>query len=251
MRSIACPLVQGWNRRTPMTIVNRTHRFIFIHIPKTGGTSVKEHLRHYLKEADAHIDRPVDAARLGTPNGGVLKKHSSATEVCKALGRAEFDSFFKFCVVRNPFIRTISLFRFLKFNFRSWPRADLMENINTLEEFVSSPIFSSTGPGGIVSPQLHWLTDQSGASCVDFIARVERIEEDFSKIKTRLALPPSGKPLLRRNVSKGDPDELAAELTSGSIVDVIRNRYACDFSSFGYSTEPSEAAVELEGRSHQ
>jgi hypothetical protein len=72
MRSIACPLVQGWNRRTPMTIVNRTHRFIFIHIPKTGGTSVKEHLRHYLKEADAHIDRPVDAARLGTPNGGVL-----------------------------------------------------------------------------------------------------------------------------------------------------------------------------------
>jgi hypothetical protein len=230
-----------------MTIINSSYRFIFIHIPKTGGTSVKEHLRQYCRDGDVHIDRPADAERLGTPDGIQLKKHSSAPQVRKALGRTEFDAFFKFCVVRNPFIRTISLFRFLKFNFRSWPRAELMESINTLEEFVASSVFRSSGPGGIASPQVHWLTDKSGTSCVDFIARVERIEEDFSEIISRLALPASRKPLLRRNASKGDVDKLAAELASGSVVDVIRSRYASDFRFLGYSTEPGEA-VELEGR---
>jgi hypothetical protein len=231
-----------------MTVINRSYGFIFIHIPKTGGTSVKEHLRQYRQDADVHIDRPVDADRLGSPNGVALKKHSSAAEVRKALGGSGFDGFFKFCVVRNPFVRTMSLFRFLKFNFRSWPRASLMEDMNTLEEFVVSPIFRTSGPGGIVSPQVHWLTDKSGANRVDFIARVERIEEDFSEIKTRLALPPSGKPLLRRNASRGDAEKLAAELMSGSVVDMIRNRYASDFRVLGYSTDPGEA-LELEVRS--
>jgi hypothetical protein len=230
-----------------MTIINRSYGFIFIHIPKTGGTSVKEHLRQYREDTDVHVDRPADADPLGSPNGVALKKHSSAVQVRKALGRPEYDNFFKFCVVRNPFVRTMSLFRFLKFNFRSWPRADLMEDINTLEEFVASPLFRTSGPGGIVSPQVHWLTDKSGVSCVDFIARVESIEEDFSAIKSRLALPPSPKPLLRRNASKGDAEKLAAELMSGSVVDVIRSRYASDFRVLEYSTDPGEG-VELEGR---
>jgi hypothetical protein len=227
-----------------MTIINRTYGFVFIHVPKTGGTSVKEHLRQYSKETDVHIDRPADAEQLVSVNGVKLAKHSSATQIRKLLGRTEFEGFFKFCVVRNPFVRTMSLFRFLKFNFRSWPRAHLMQEINTLEEFVCSPIFSGSGPGGIVSPQLHWLTDRSGASCVDFIARVERIDDDFSKIKAQLALPLSGKPLLRRNASKGDAEKLAIELNSGRVVDVIRARYASDFRFLGYSTEPGEA-VEL------
>lgn len=229
-----------------MTIINRTHRFIFIHVPKTGGTSVTEYLRGYGGEDDLYVDRPT-AAGSETPLGAArLRKHSSAVQVRKELGSQEFDSFFKFCVVRNPFVRTMSLFRFLKFNFRSWPRSHVMENINSLEEFAGSAMFRSSGPGGIMSPQIHWLADQAGASCMDFIARLENIEEDFSQIQAHLALPLSSKPLQKRNQSKGDADSLAAELASGKVVDAIRRRYASDFAFLGYSTDPRDA-VEFNG----
>jgi len=227
-----------------MTVINRTHRFIFIHIPKTGGTSVKEHLRQYHSGSDLCINRPVGAEELGSASGVTVKKHSSAIEVREALGAAEFDRFFKFCVVRNPFIRTISLFRFLKFNFRSWPRSAIMDQIDSLADFVTSPIFRGSGPGGIVSPQVHWFVDKSGTNCVDYIARIENLEEDFRNVGMRLGLSLTDTPLRRRNQSLGNVDRLTDELMSGMVVDAIRNRYAADFQLLEYSTEPTKA-VEL------
>jgi hypothetical protein len=228
-----------------MTIINRTYRFIFVHIPKTGGTSLKEHLRIYCSPGDIHTDRALDQDTAAFATDARIKKHSSAVQVRDALGSAEFERFYKFCVVRNPFVRTLSLFRFLKFNFRDWPRSAMMDEINTLEEFVASPLFRRRGPGGIVEPQIRWLSDSSGASYMDYIARVETIEDDFRVIKARLGLPLSGRPLLKRNVSKGDAISLAAELDSARVVDAIRTRYASDFRLLGYSTEPGEAILKL------
>jgi hypothetical protein len=225
----------------PMTIINKTHRFIFIHIPKTGGTSVKEQLRQYRTASDLYINHPADTQGFASARAVKIRKHSSAIEVRTALGAAEFSRFFKFCAVRNPFSRTISLFRFLKFNFRAWPRSDVMEKMDSLEEFVASPIFRSRGPGGIISPQVHWLVDESGANCMDFIVRTETIEHDFRQIKARLGLPEAAAPLLKRNQSKGEAEEFAAELVSGTVVDAIRSRYAADFRLLEYSKEPNEA----------
>lgn len=229
-----------------MTIINKTYGFIFIHVPKTGGTSVKEHLREYGEAGDVHINLTSDAERLRLASGIKLRKHSTARDVCKAIGAYEYECLFRFCVVRNPFVRTLSLFRFLKFNFRAWPRADVMDELHTLEEFVAAPIFRSAGPGGIISPQMHWITDQAGRRYVDFIARTEKIEDDLLEIRARLQLPPPSKPLLRRNASKGDAGHLIPDLTAGSVVDAIRTRYASDFQFLGYSTDPDEAA-EFEG----
>src|SRR5437016_1998357 len=117
-----------------MTIINKTYGFIFVHVPKTGGTSVKEYFRAYGGADDLHIGGPADAERVRAFSELDLKKHSPVVQIRRAMGRAEFDRYFKFCVVRNPFIRTLSLFRFLKFNFRSWPRSSMMDEINTIEQ---------------------------------------------------------------------------------------------------------------------
>jgi hypothetical protein len=224
-----------------MTIINSTHHFIFIHVPKTGGTSVKEYLRAYRGQTDLHVNRPTDVGPAALLNGMAIKKHSSASQIRRALGPAEFDRFFKFCVVRNPFVRAMSLFRFLKFNFRSWPNAEVMETIDTLADFVVAPIFRTAGPGGIIRPQVNWLSNRSGETYLDFIARVEAIESDFHKIRCRIGLPESEIPLKRRNASRGDVELFAAELNSGIVVDAIRARYAADFAFLHYSTDPVSA----------
>lgn len=224
-----------------MTIINNTYGFIFIHVPKTGGTSVKEHFREYCREGDVHINLRSGAEPSRSVGGVKLRKHSTARVVCKVIGKVEYDRLFKFCVVRNPFIRTLSLFRFLKFNFRSWSGSEMMDELHTLEEFVTAPLFASPGPGGIIAPQVHWLTDESGENGMNYVARVERIDDDLSEIRAQLGLP-SSRPLSRRNASKGDPENLIAGLMSNKVVDAVRTRYASDFCTLGYSTDPGDAS---------
>jgi hypothetical protein len=223
-----------------MTIINRTHQFIFIHVPKTGGTSMKEHFHSYNGEYDVLVNRPSDLDEAGL-NGISIRKHSSALQIRDAIGGAEYDRLFKFCVVRNPFIRTISIFRFLKFNFRSWPSAHVMEDLHSLEDFVTSPIFASAGPGGIINAQVAWITDGDGKNCVDYIARVESIDADVHEIYDRIGLPAPAKPLTRRNTSRGDAFPLVAELRGGAVVDAIRRRYAADFEFLHYDEDPENA----------
>ena len=225
-----------------MTIISRTHRFIFIHVPKTAGTSIKEHFAAVWNADEKHI-LPTRSAQTGLGIDG-FKKHSTAIEVRDILG-SEFSDFFTFSVVRNPFIRTVSLFRFLKFTFVSWPRARRMEKFKTLEHFVQSSFFRTSGPGGILAPQISWLYDKSGTRCVDFLAHVETINQDVDWIEKRLGLPRECKSLQKLNQSKGDLTTFSDELISSKISDAIIARYRSDFQIFGYSTDPVDAMKSL------
>ena len=63
---------------------------LFVHVPKTGGTSVAR-------------------ALYGTEGGG----HRTVREVRAALGRQRADALFSFAVVRDPVGRAASAYRYL------------------------------------------------------------------------------------------------------------------------------------------
>jgi hypothetical protein len=223
-----------------MTIVNNTRRFIFVHVPKTAGTSVKQYFGAYVHDTDMSVLKRQDAnASAVQPRTG-LQKHSTALQVRNAVGAEDFDSFFKFSVTRNPFARTVSTYRFLKFTFRAWNRASIMEGFQTLEEFVASDFFRGPGPGGIFRPQMRWLVDASGQLCMDYICRIESLDDDLENVRGKLGLPATTASIQKRNVSGGDISAIASELNSGVVVAAIRRRYARDFKALGYSTEPNE-----------
>jgi len=227
----------------PMTILNNTHKFIFVHVPKTAGTAVTQYFRWCGGEADVYVVEPEDVRLLTSRGHPVLQKHSTAVEVRRAIGRDIFESYFKFSITRNPFARAVSTFRFLKYKFRGWPKSDVMSEFNSLEEFVTSDFFRSAGPGGIFRPQIRWLANRKGKVIVDYMCRIETLDHDLANVTAKLGLPISGTSVGRINLSGGDTVAIASGLNSGTVVDAIRRRYVRDFDLLGYSTEPADAVL--------
>jgi hypothetical protein len=222
-----------------MTIINRSHRFVYIHVPKTGGTSLKLHLENFCRPGDICLTKGVHAIECGTRNV-TLKKHSRANDVREYLGQPEFDRYFSFSVVRNPFDRANSIFNFLKFKFRSWPKSEIMNRFGNLEDMVVSGFFRHPGPGGIFEPQTSWLLLE-GRLALNLLVRLEAFDVGMAKIFRRLSLGESILPIARKNASRLAGDERGTLLTPAA-VDAIRSRYAADFEMLGYSPDPDVQA---------
>ena len=83
-----------------MCIVSRLNNYIFFHIPKCGGTSVSEILPNKEKV------RLIEHTHLNYVNTKFVFEVNNELNF--------FDNCKKFAIVRNPYDRTISLFRYIK-----------------------------------------------------------------------------------------------------------------------------------------
>jgi len=229
-----------------MTIVNFSHKFIYVHIPKTAGTSLKEYFRAFEQEGDIHIQRQADADRAVASSHILLGKHSRAVQIRQAIGDDRFNSYFKFSLVRNPFDRTVSTFLFLKHSFRNWSNSAVMDKFESLEPFVRSALFRRAGPSGIFEPQARWLLDSNGELTTDYVGRLESLESDVESILKALGLPMTSAAVPQQNRSHGVRTQLMSELSLGTVVDAIRLRYARDFELFNYSLEPADTFASVD-----
>jgi len=95
-------------------MLSRAYRTIFVHIPKTGGQSIET---IFLK---AHgLTWEARAQLLLRPNSDPAKgprrlAHLYASEYvsCGHVTAEDFESFFSFAVVRNPWARAVSSYKY-------------------------------------------------------------------------------------------------------------------------------------------
>jgi hypothetical protein len=96
-------------------------KLLFIWIPKTGGTSIDRYfkLNHQVKNDDKfkyHFDNNSNVTFGHADINVLLKEHVMSLEFYKQS--------FKFCVVRNPYDRIVSLFFYQrlnkKYSFKEW-----------------------------------------------------------------------------------------------------------------------------------
>jgi chondroitin 4-sulfotransferase 11 len=83
-------------------LLSSSRAFIFIHIQKTGGSSIVSALR---KAAPDSISTFSDFAACHDPLKG---QHVFASDLRNYLGDHEWQRFFKFAFVRNPWARLVS-----------------------------------------------------------------------------------------------------------------------------------------------
>ena len=88
-------------------ILSRGRRYIFVHIPKTGGTAMALALEGRAMADDILIgDTPKAVKRRGRIKGletaGRLWKHSTLADIEGMVTREEMDDFLIFTLVRNP-----------------------------------------------------------------------------------------------------------------------------------------------------
>ena len=191
--------------------LDHQRRAIFIHIPKTGGTSIEQALGIYGGE---------DPFRLF----GRQLQHLTAREIKQLwVNEHTYNSYFKFCFVRNPWDRLVSEHTFLvsrnatSYSFKELCSPSVLRSDKNPKYFYDH-----------VRPQCDYIFDQTGTQIVDFIGRFENITEDWFEVCQKLDIKcdlPTSKKTKHTNYT----DYYDAE--SRKWIETI---YAEDIETFGY-----------------
>lgn len=185
------------------------NRSIFIHIPKTAGTSVSH--------------------QLGIPTS----RHVPA-EVYRATNPRKFAIYFKFAFVRNPYDRLVSSYTFLRQGGMNDDDARFAKRkvlpFRNFEHFLIEGFARDPEIRDWIHfrPQKGFICDASGRNLLDFTGRFERVREDYTKIAARLGKSPE---LLVSNKSdRGGYKEFYSPATT----EIVRRYFAEDLAIFGY-----------------
>lgn len=199
----------------PTNVFTADPKFIFLHIPKTAGSSIQKwlHLSRFPKvEYPEHWD------------GNVLwNLHGTAADYKQKLGRS-YDDFFKFTFVRNPWDRMFSIYRFLQtFPNPSTPVPD------SFEEFVLAYDANNRSPGQI-GIQTDFILDAIGNSMVDFVGRFENLYNDLQVVskKINIVLPTT---MYRENTTEHKPYQ---EYYSDKARKAVEVKFKSDIEYFEY-----------------
>jgi len=190
-------------------MINHKHKFLFIHIPRTGGTSIEEQFQYNeAKEKNKHW------------NLNDWKNH---------LNDEDFDGYFKFAFVRNPWDVIVS-----KYLDRGW---------------YSSPIQGRGGEIGYYSgkslkyfldhyqPAEHehgdGLLDYFDPGQMDFVGRFENRVQDIEYISRKIGININSSTKARSHRHKKHYTEYYDDETRA----IVAEKYAKAIEHFGYEFE--------------
>lgn len=197
-------------------------RFLFIHVPKTGGSTLEAWLAGIAPLAFHAVGAPPNCAKI-TP------QHCTHNDLTAYFPRNWFD--FKFTVVRNPYTRIESEYRMRHVLASAGPMGVFPPFGNwlerTLEQYHSNP----------------WVLDNHIRPQVQFLGEgvhMYRLEEGMETIVRRICaasgLPAPG--ILGREMSS---ETFGGELVwSAYEIALVQDFYAGDFQRLGYSTDVAD-----------
>ena len=208
-------------------LISNQFNFLFVHIPKTAGLSVKDTFRPYSNRPKRTLLRRV-LSKLPIREHQMFfnpPQHATAEWARRKLGEDSYSKLTSFAVVRHPYDRAISHYQFIN-QHDGHHQHKLVKEMN-FEQYLK---YLAGKPVGRRLRQIDFLVDGGGAIIVDRILRYESLEADIEAIWTELALP--GRPTVsRRNASvRRAVDEYLTPRTRGLILDLYRN----DFDRLGY-----------------
>jgi len=223
-------------------IVCHRHRFIFVTTRQTTGTRVQLALADNCSPGDLMTGRETanDVARahgsnvesaIGSGRFGRLRsldrlwhlvrgkqaglpKHMSATEIRDVVGTATWDSYFKFCVERNPWEKAVALYDRRTRGLQKRP-----------------PIADFLAKAGTESLSNYHLYTIDGVLAVDRVIRYEHLAAELQAVHNLLNL--AAPVVLPPEVHLDDRRHYSTRLgaTERAIIDAVCKR---EIETFGY-----------------
>ena len=174
-------------------LISYSHRFIFIHVGKTAGMSMRDVLKTYAEEPERFKMRRPPKLNGERPNPlytvwETLLLHPKARDVQKALPADVFTTFYKFAFVRNPWDWQVSMYHFL-LREPTAAKHDEVKALGSFDAYVEWVIATPDPyPKGISKMQCDMLTDSQGKVLVDFVGHYETLAQDFLHVSQVLQI---------------------------------------------------------------
>ena len=193
-------------------IISHKFKFIFVHIPKCAGTSIRQEIESYFNKNGMNTIEDLISFRVGyndLPISGTsanwkkihdytkdqlrlygeLNQHSRFIELESVFAREKInlDEYFKFAFCRNPWDRKVSQYFFGRQQAEKgheWAAS----NKNLQKPFKD---FASVAEnwGKFRDGQLEWVLNKEGKLGLDFIGKSENLQQHFNYICERIGLP--------------------------------------------------------------
>ena len=187
-------------------LLSPRYNFLFVHIAKTGGTSVRSALQRLRWRDPMYLPQFI-CSRLshwtGHRIGGKFPRHARIIAAKEMLPEAFFNRLFKFAFVRNPWDLQVSSYHHIRRE-----RPHLMAGIEDFPGFIRWKLDPERPYQFHVdtSIQLQWdyLRDLNGDPLVDFVGRYENLEADFAEVCRRIGTPGLRLPHRRKATDRAD-----------------------------------------------
>jgi len=158
-------------------VINNTYKFLFVHIQKTAGISIRESLKEIK-----------DTKNFYYPHYMIN------------LVEEDLSEYFKFCFVRNPWDRMLSWYNMmLNKNIHNDFSEYILSNSLNFSQFLDlkNIIYEKNEleydgitpyPKCLYFNQLDYISDHDGNIIIDFIGRFENINEDYKNILLKIGV---------------------------------------------------------------
>lgn len=215
----------------PRMTLSRGRRYLFIHIPKTGGTAMALALEARAMKDDIMLgDTPKALKRRGkVPQGvarGRLWKHATLADLEGLVTAQDLPDLFVFTLVRNPWDRAVSYYHWLRAQSFAHPAVGRARAL-PFDAFLADP---ATRAAFRASPARSYVTGSDGVERCDLFIRLEHFAEDAAPLCDHLGFPL----VLPRANASGRGKDHRAYYTDATAA-LVAEDCAEDIQRFGYS----------------
>lgn len=197
-------------------------QLLFVHVPKTAGTAIEKAILTELGVSYSER-KPYLLRRNDDPGRGPRRLAHLYAKEYVSLGfvtQSEFDRYFKFAVVRNPWSRLVSAY---KHSYQS---------TRTFEDFIREVLVS----GQDHREHRHLVTmeevlcSDDGQLMVNHVLRFENLADEFYALSRSLF----GKPLQLPHANVSRDRSHYRSFYNYQTKEIVGEKYSSDISRFGY-----------------
>ncbi len=216
-------------------IISHSRRYIFVHIPKTGGTSLALALESKAMKDDILIGDTPKAKRRrkrvkALQTSARLWKHSTLSDIVDLMPKTGFQGYFVFTLVRNPWDRMVSYY--------TWARAQTFDHpaIALARAVDFSSFLSDTQTQAAVARNGYetYVRDATGRERCDLYMKIEELPDGIALIEERLGLRLPVPPKINTSERARDWRGYYSDADAARVASLCK----ADIARFGYRFDP-------------
>ncbi|MFL2771804.1 MAG: sulfotransferase family 2 domain-containing protein [Rhodospirillaceae bacterium] len=218
--------------------------FLFVHVPKSAGTSISgafAHLDLMRRAKRRHKDPDAQATWLEARGYSArlldLPIHASAVGVKEIIGEDKFNSLYSFAVVRNPWDMELSWYTY-NTQVTSAPHFKILQQYTDFTDYVCRHL-DAYGRLLASRPQTKYVFDKTGQQIVDKVLRYESLADGFNEVVSCLGL--TNILLDHFNQSYHEP---WTDSYTPQTFELVRNLSLVDCEAFDYAREATDYGID-------